>query len=121
MTIKKEKINKGSIEQNLRALEALVQAMEAKELPLDEAMKLFEEGIALSRVCQKLLTEAEQKVTILMATDLKVENTSMPNNAFARFDESEDSASSKQSQSATAKHISSNGFDDSYDDDDIPF
>lgn len=66
MAIKKSKTDQVSIEQNLQALESLVQAMEAKELPLEEALKLFEEGIALSRVCQKALTEAEQKVTMLI-------------------------------------------------------
>ena len=40
--------------------------LESPQLSLDEAMKLFEEGVALSRECQKQLEEAEGKVEILL-------------------------------------------------------
>ena len=40
--------------------------LESASLPLDEAMKLFEEGMQLSRDCQKQLEEAEARVEILM-------------------------------------------------------
>ena len=40
--------------------------MESAELSLDEAMKLFEEGVTLSRECQKQLEEAEGRIEILL-------------------------------------------------------
>ena len=45
---------------------ALVRRLESPQLSLDDAMKLFEEGVALSRECQKQLEEAEGRVEILL-------------------------------------------------------
>ena len=53
-------------EKALGELEALVEKMEQGELSLEESLRQFERGIALTRACQKALTEAEQKVQILM-------------------------------------------------------
>jgi exodeoxyribonuclease VII small subunit len=53
-------------EKALADLEALVEKMEQGELSLEESIKSFERGIALTRACQKALAEAEQKVQILM-------------------------------------------------------
>ena len=50
----------------LEELEALVTRMEEGELPLEEALRLFERGIRLTRDCQQALREAEQKVDLLM-------------------------------------------------------
>ena len=55
-----------SFESSLHRLEQIVKKLEAGDLPLDEAMKLFEEGINLSQQCQKQLEEAESKVEILI-------------------------------------------------------
>lgn len=52
-------------EKSLRELEQLVEAMERGDLTLEESLKQFERGIALTRACQKALAEAEQKVQIL--------------------------------------------------------
>ncbi|MCK8517244.1 exodeoxyribonuclease VII small subunit [Methylonatrum kenyense] len=52
-------------EQALAELEALVERMESGELSLEDSLKSFERGIALTRQCQKALSEAEQKVEIL--------------------------------------------------------
>ncbi|MGH6635496.1 MAG: exodeoxyribonuclease VII small subunit [Gammaproteobacteria bacterium] len=49
----------------LRELEALIKRMESGELPLEESLKQFERGMALTRACQKALAEAEQKVKLL--------------------------------------------------------
>lgn len=57
---------KGEFEKSLARLEEVVQRLESTDLPLDEAMKLFEEGVKLSRDCQKQLEEAEGKVEILL-------------------------------------------------------
>jgi exodeoxyribonuclease VII small subunit len=54
-----------SFEQNLGRLEALVKRLEESELPLEEALKLFEEGTALSASCRKQLEEAEQRIEVL--------------------------------------------------------
>ena len=54
------------LEQALRELESLVNEMEAGELSLDESLKHFERGVALTRACQKALSEAEQRVKILL-------------------------------------------------------
>ncbi len=52
-------------EQALQELEALVERLEQGDLSLEESLKLFERGMALTRACQKTLKEAEQKVEIL--------------------------------------------------------
>lgn len=50
-------------------LEALVERMESGELSLEQSLKDFERGVALTRACQKALAEAEQKVKILLTRD----------------------------------------------------
>ena len=55
-----------NLEKSLADLEALVEELESGDLPLDKAMKKFEEGIKLTRGCQQALKEAEQKVEILL-------------------------------------------------------
>ncbi|HEX2777140.1 MAG TPA: exodeoxyribonuclease VII small subunit [Candidatus Acidoferrales bacterium] len=57
---------KGDFEKSLARLEEVVKRMEGPDLSLDEAMKLFEEGVTLSRECQKQLEEAEGRVEILL-------------------------------------------------------
>ena len=52
-------------EQALAELEQLVERMEQGELSLEQSLKDFERGIALTRACQGALKEAEQKVQIL--------------------------------------------------------
>jgi exodeoxyribonuclease VII small subunit len=47
-------------------LEEIVQALEQGDLPLEQSLKLFEEGVKLSRICNKRLEEAERKVEILL-------------------------------------------------------
>ena len=56
-------------ESDLQELENLVEKMEEGELSLEESLVHFERGIALTRSCQKALTEAEQKIQILLAED----------------------------------------------------
>ena len=50
----------------LARLEEIVGKLENANLSLDDAMKLFEEGVQLSRDCQKYLEQAEGKVEILL-------------------------------------------------------
>ena len=63
---KPEVQKKPDFERSLARLEEVVRKLESPQLSLDEAMKLFEEGVALSRECQKQLEEAEGKVEILL-------------------------------------------------------
>lgn len=53
-------------EEALARLEAIVAELERGELPLDDSMRIFEEGIKLSKVCLKMLDDAERKVEILV-------------------------------------------------------
>ena len=57
---------KPDFERCLSRLEEVVGKLESPQLSLDDAMKLFEEGVELSRECQKQLEEAEGKVEILL-------------------------------------------------------
>jgi exodeoxyribonuclease VII small subunit len=57
---------KPEFERSLTRLEEIVKRLENANLSLDDAMKLFEEGVSLSRDCQKQLEEAEGRVEILM-------------------------------------------------------
>jgi exodeoxyribonuclease VII small subunit len=50
----------------LARLEEIVKELETGDLPLDLSLKLFEEGIKLSRLCNKRLEEAERRVEILL-------------------------------------------------------
>jgi exodeoxyribonuclease VII small subunit len=50
----------------MRELEALVARLEQGDLPLEEALKQFERGIALTKACQTALKAAEHKVEILL-------------------------------------------------------
>ena len=61
---KKFDFNKG-----LEELEAIVQTMEDGDLSLEDSLKYFEQGVALTRQCQTALSEAEQKIALLSADD----------------------------------------------------
>lgn len=53
-------------EEAVKKLESIVARLEDGDIPLEESLKLFEEGVKLSRFCAKKLDEAEKKVEILM-------------------------------------------------------
>ncbi|MDH3508956.1 MAG: exodeoxyribonuclease VII small subunit [Gammaproteobacteria bacterium] len=55
-----------NLEKALSDLEKLVDELESGELPLEKAMKKFEQGIELTRNCQTALKDAEQRVEILL-------------------------------------------------------
>ena len=48
-------------------IEKIVQRLEGEELPLDESLRLFEEGIALSRFCHKKLEEVEKRIEMILS------------------------------------------------------
>jgi exodeoxyribonuclease VII small subunit len=53
-------------EQRLAQLETIVERLEQGELPLDEAVRLFEQGMHLSESCKKELNEAEGRIQVLI-------------------------------------------------------
>lgn len=50
----------------LARLEEIVQELEKGDLPLEQSLKFFEEGIKLSRICNRRLEDAERRVEILL-------------------------------------------------------
>jgi exodeoxyribonuclease VII small subunit len=54
-------------EKSFQQLESIVKRLESEELPLDEALQLFEEGIRLSRFCNQKLEEVEKKIELILA------------------------------------------------------
>lgn len=63
------KPNTPDFEQSLQQLEGLVEQLEQGDLPIEEALKAFEQGIRLTRDCQTILQQAEQKVQLLTEQD----------------------------------------------------
>lgn len=59
---------KKTFEQSLNALEKIVGELETGDLPLEKALKKFDEGMALSRQCSAILDETENRVTQLIGT-----------------------------------------------------
>jgi exodeoxyribonuclease VII small subunit len=53
----------------LARLEQIVSALEAGNLPLEESLKVFEEGITLARRCSRYLDEAERRIEMLVKDD----------------------------------------------------
>ena len=53
-------------EDALARLEGVVDRLESGELPLEESLRLFEEGVHLTKVCTHRLEEAERRITILL-------------------------------------------------------
>lgn len=56
-----------SFEEDLARLEEIVAALESGDLPLDESLKLFEEGIGLAGRCHRKLDEVEGKLQVLVS------------------------------------------------------
>jgi len=59
------------LEKSLAELEEIVEQLESGDLPLEKSLKQFERGVRLSRECQSALKEAEQRVQVLMDSELK--------------------------------------------------
>jgi exodeoxyribonuclease VII small subunit len=72
-----------TFEEQLTALETVVERLERGELPLDESVRLFEEGVRLSNACKKQLEDAEGRIQVLVeqgsgearVVDLEVEES----------------------------------------------
>jgi exodeoxyribonuclease VII small subunit len=55
-----------TFEEQLTALETVVERLERGELSLDESVRLFEEGVHLSNACKKQLEDAEGRIQVLV-------------------------------------------------------
>ena len=64
--MKKTQAQSKNFEAGLQALEKIVRDLERGDLPLEESLKLFEEGVRLSRECQERLNQAERRIEVLL-------------------------------------------------------
>ena len=55
-----------TFESQLAALEKIVRELEHGDLPLEESLRLFEQGVRLSRQCQERLSQAERRIEVLL-------------------------------------------------------
>lgn len=62
-----------SFENNMENLEKIVLELEKGDLSLDDSIAKFEDGIKISKQCNKMLEDAEKKITILLEKDGKIE------------------------------------------------
>jgi exodeoxyribonuclease VII small subunit len=61
-------VGEPTFEEALSQLETLVARLEGGDLPLEEALRAFEEGVRLTRLCAERLEDAERRVHLLMRT-----------------------------------------------------
>ncbi len=61
-----KKKEKQTFESSLKELEEIVRGLEEGDLPLEESLALFEQGIKLSRECQTRLKQAERRIEVLL-------------------------------------------------------
>lgn len=100
---------KQTFETSLQELEKIVRKLEDGDLSLEESLKLFEDGVRLSRECQERLNQAERRIEVL----LKDEN----GNPILNVIKGEDLREEKQSK--IKRRIVFNDNDE--DDDESPF
>jgi exodeoxyribonuclease VII small subunit len=65
--MRKTEAQNKNFEAGLAALEKIVRQLERGDLPLEESLKLFEEGVRLSRECQERLSQAERRIEVLLS------------------------------------------------------
>ena len=61
-------MSKKNFEQAMKELEKIVEELESGELPLEKALKKFEEGMTLSGFCSKMLDETDARITMLVSS-----------------------------------------------------
>jgi len=66
LTAKKKKIDNMTYEEAVKKLEEIVNKLEDTDIPLEESLASFQEGVALSRYCREKLAEIEYKVEYLL-------------------------------------------------------
>lgn len=73
---------KPDFESAIERLEAIVELLEEGELSLEDSLKHFEEGVALTRSCQASLAEAEQKIQLLSGKNGELVVEPLPDEAL---------------------------------------
>ena len=101
-----------TFEASLSNLEKIVRRLEEGDLPLEESLKLFEDGVRISRECQERLNQAERRIEILP----KDEDGNPALNVIRQDDTVEDSPKIKR-----RIRFEDNDNDEDEDDDDSPF
>jgi exodeoxyribonuclease VII small subunit len=79
-----------SFESAIKRLTEIVQVLERGDLPLEESLRLFEEGVRLSRVSQERLDTAEKRVEQLLAVDEQGRARSTPFSTEATEEDGDD-------------------------------
>ena len=69
-----------NFEENINKLESILSELEKGDLNLDDSVKKFEEGMNISKECNKMLEEAEKKITILLQEDDEIEEKDFTTN-----------------------------------------
>jgi exodeoxyribonuclease VII small subunit len=85
--LKDKKLEKMSYEEAINRLEGLVRRLEDAEIPLEESLTAFQEGIALSRYCREKLAEIEYKVEYLLKSE---QQTALVDDCPANADDGEE-------------------------------
>jgi exodeoxyribonuclease VII small subunit len=113
-------------EASLTSLEKIVEQLESGDLPLERALELFEEGVALARRCQSQLEEAERKVELLLRErgEIKAVPFELPREGAVNEAEQSAAKTTRLVAAASSKvgasdELEESGGDDS--DDSIPF
>ena len=102
-------VKQQTFESSLSSLEKIVRQLEQGDLSLEESLKLFEEGVKLSRECQERLNQAERRIEVL----LKDGDGNPALQAIQKEDLSEETRAPKIKRRIV--------FDEGDDDDDTPF
>ncbi|HEX9163359.1 MAG TPA: exodeoxyribonuclease VII small subunit [Thermoanaerobaculia bacterium] len=82
-------VRRNDFEKAFKELETIVQRLETEELPLDESLRLFEQGINLSRFCHQRLEEVEKRIELILA-DAKGQPQIEPFEPVADLDDDDD-------------------------------
>jgi exodeoxyribonuclease VII small subunit len=98
-----------TFESSLSSLEKIVRRLEQGDLSLEESLKLFEDGVKLSRECQERLNQAERRIEVL----LKDADGNPALQAIQKDDLSEETREPKIKRRIV--------FEDDEDDEDTPF
>ena len=69
-------MEENNFEKSMESLEKIVTELENGELNLDESVKKFEEGMKIAKKCNKILEDAEKKITILLEKNGDLEENS---------------------------------------------
>lgn len=72
------KKEKRSFEEALQGLEKIVNQLESGDVPLEDALSQFQEGMELSKYCQETLNNAERTLTKMIGNDGTVQNFEEP-------------------------------------------